>query len=136
MLMNVDFKMVDLRTMVNSYVNNHYEEYANRVTDEGKKPMEIWRVSNNMHQLLAMHYFMQCFNDERYVVDWWFYEWPDGADDDFVFDMATDESTMTDMLRCFLNILEECAVKKNDMGLLSYVYAPYDPEKPIKEEDE
>ena len=58
MLMNVDFKMVDLRAMVNSYVKDHYEKYVKEVTDEGGKPMEIWRVSNNMHQLLAMHYFM------------------------------------------------------------------------------
>jgi hypothetical protein len=136
MKMDVDFDLVDLRKHVNYYVSSRYMDYANKTTDEGKKPMEIWRVSNNMHQLLAMHYFMQCFNDERYVVDWWFYEWPDGADDDFIFDIATDEDAMTDMLRCFLNILEECAVKKNDMGLLSYVCAPYDPEKPIKEEDE
>ena len=136
MKMEVDFKMVDLRGMVNNYVKEHYEEYKQETIQEGKEPMTIWRVCNNMHQLLAMHYFMQCFNDETYVVDWWLYEWPDGCCDDTVFEMATDTETMTDVLRCFLNILEECAVNKNDMGLLSYIYAPYDPEKPIEDEEE
>jgi len=131
----IEVELTDVWAFVNKYIQMHYDEYKKEAEEIGEAVLPIYTVANNMLQLIGMHCFMQGFNDETYVVDWWFYEWPDGCKEDEVFQIACDKTLFRGCLQAFGNIMAN-VVEKNDMYLCSYVGGKFDEDRPQAKDDD
>mgnify|MGYP006988992222 CR=1 FL=1 len=117
---------------IEHFVHENYDSYKEFMGDDC--PPE-YRVVNNLRQIVGMEFFMRGCNDERYYVDWWLYEYPDGADLGALMEIAMDEDLMVSMLRTFMRIMADY-LKKNSLYNLSYMSGAIDEERPEIIEEE
>ena len=110
-----------------------YIRWIDKNTDPECK-LQSWVIYNNFFQLKAMNKFMHCVNDETYLIDWWFYEWPDECPDDEILKIAQDVEAFQDMVRTFMHIMQDF-YEKNDLYNFTYTHGKIDEDRKVVEDD-